>query len=108
MKLSQLKPCASCHGSLLKPPAGNWYVLQQSIALVKPQAFNQVAGLTQMFGGALGLAEVMAPDAEAVAILCDQPDAPKAAEIHICFECYTRKFGNLCGLFEAAERGDGE
>lgn len=108
MKLSELKPCACCRGPLLKPPTGNWYVLRQSIALIKPRAAQQVVGLSMMFGGALGLAEAMAPDAEAVAILCDEPGGGKAAEIHVCFDCYVRRLGDLVGLFEAANEAKSE
>lgn len=86
---------------------GNWYVIRKSIALLRPNSAREVIGLTTMFGGNLGLAELMAPAADkAVAILCDEPDAPKATEIHICFECYTGKLGILAGLLEAASKRD--
>jgi hypothetical protein len=109
MKLSELKPCACCHGPLLSPPAGNWYVLRQTIAIIKPQAARSVMGLSMHFGGAMGLAEMFAPDANAVAILADEPGAPKAAEIHVCFDCYVQRLGELAGLFESSQhRGDAE
>lgn len=108
MKLSQLKPCASCRGPLLVKGIANWYVLRQTIALLRPNAAREVMGLTTMFGGALELAEAMAPAAEdAVAIMSDLPGAGKPSEIHICFNCYCDKFGNLPGLFEnAGDDGD--
>lgn len=92
MKLSELKPCAICHGPLLKPPCGNWYVIRACIAIVKPTAGNQVMGLAQMFGGNLGLAEVFAPDSNPVVITGDdEPTMMK--EIHVCFDCWVNHFG---------------
>lgn len=106
MKLSELKPCASCGGPLLKPPAGNWYVLRQTIAMVMPGATQQVMGLAAYFRGHIGLAEAFAPDVEAVTILADVPEAPPAAEIHICLECYAFKFSELAMLFEKQREGE--
>lgn len=101
MRLSELKPCAACNGKLVRPGVIQWYVLRMSTALVKPQAFNQVAGLTQMFHGALGIAEAMAPDADVVAIIGDDPRSGGWMELHVCFDCYVSKFGLLCGLMES-------
>lgn len=107
MKLSELKPCASCNGPLLKPPAGNWYVIRQTIAMVSPNSAQSVMGLAAYFRGHLGLAEAFAPEADkAVMILADQPGAPKASEIHICMDCYVRHFGRLGVLLESSRQGE--
>ena len=86
MKLSQLRMCDNCDG----PVKQIFYVVRLSLAAVSPNAFNQVAGLTQMYGGALGLAEVMAPDADVVKIAGDE-DKALMKELLICQECYMTK-----------------
>lgn len=97
MKLSELKPCSSCGGPLLTPPAGCWYVVRVSTAMVNPRAARQVVGLSMMFGGAMGLAEAMAPDPEnAVLILGDQ-DKALLSEFHLCLDCVPVQ---LLGLLE--------
>lgn len=104
VKLSELKPCVCCGGPLLIPGVGNWYVLRQTIGILNPTASRQVSGMMQFFNGSMKLAEVFTPDAEnAVFILCDHPNAPKASEIHVCLGCYIEKFGNLPWLFEASD-----
>ena len=95
MKLSEAKPCIVCSGPLLKPPMGMWYVVRVTRAMLSPRAANQVLGMAQMFGGRLGLAEVMAPSPdEAIMILGDKEPA-LLTELHICFECYHEKLGDL-------------
>jgi hypothetical protein len=104
MKLSELKPCASCGGPLLRPGIANWYVVRVSQALLHPGAAREVLGLNVYFGGALGIAEVMAPRADqAVAIIGDQPGAAWT-ELHLCFDCYARKGSiDLASLVEVKE-----
>lgn len=77
MKLSDLRPCDGCGGSV----APVFYVLRVSTAVVSPDAAHQVLGLRQMFGGSLALAEVFAP-AEPVV----QVDGE--TEIRLCVQCY--------------------
>ena len=83
MKLSQLRPCASCKGKL----APVWYVIRVSQAMLKPCATNQVLGLAQMFGGSLSLAETMAPESDCVLVMGDQ-EPSLMTEIHVCQECF--------------------
>jgi hypothetical protein len=79
MKLTELRPCDNCGG----PIAPTFYVVSIDQALVHPKAANEVLGLNQMFGGhALQLAEVMAPDAEAVKMV---PGGP--TKIYLCIAC---------------------
>jgi len=99
MKLSELRPCDACGG----PHHGQFYVLRMSLAMVKPRAANQVLGLTQIFGGALGLAEVMAPEAEAVMILGDAEPA-LWSEYHLCNSCTLEQPINIALLMSRQEK----
>lgn len=87
MKLSDLKPCASCNGALLKPSAGMWYVIRKTQAMLNPRDANRVLGLTQFFQGSIGLAETF-ETSKPVMILGDC-DRELMDEVHICFECWT-------------------
>jgi len=81
-----------------------WYVVRASMALLRPDAAREVMGLTMMFNGALGLAEIMAPRPEqAIAIGMDE-DKRLMTEMHICFECWTRKPVVLAELVERLDR----
>lgn len=102
MKLSSLKPCACCRGPLRSPMCATWYVIRMTQAMVNRQHANEVVGLNTMFGGAFGLAEMMAPAADkAVMILGD--DEPKLmTEIHVCFDCLVGKMGMLSSAMELA------
>lgn len=57
MKLSELKPCSLCGGKI----APIFYRVTVEQMTFDATAVNQVIGLSTMFGGALGLAEAMAP-----------------------------------------------
>jgi len=92
--------CDNC-GGLVKQI---FYVVRTSLAVVSPNAFNQVAGLTQMFGGRLGLAEVMAPDADVVKIAGDE-DKRLMTELLICQDCYMTKSLDLPILVEKRTSG---
>lgn len=84
MKLSDLRPCDNCGGPL---KLGIFYVVRASLAIVRPQAANQVLGLAQVFQGSLGLAEVMAPEADCVKIAgYDEPCLWN--EIIVCQDCF--------------------
>ena len=73
MKISDLKPCAACGGPLLCPPCAVWYVIRVSHAMPHPRHAREVLGLTQILGGAVKVAEAMAPAAdEAVMVLGDK------------------------------------
>ena len=84
MKLSNLRPCDNCGGSF---KGGIFNVVRMSLAFVSPRAANQVLGLSQMFGGALGLAEAMSPEPEAVKIGMDE-DKTLMTEMLLCQECF--------------------
>ncbi len=66
--------------------------------MFNPQATNEVMGMTQYFGGALNLAEVMSPDVEAVKILGDE-EKSLWSEIFICTDCFCKDF-NIAQLIE--------
>lgn len=99
MKLSELRPCASCGGKLTPM----WYVIRVSHALINPTAGNQVLGLTQMFGGNLALAEVMAPETDCVLITGDK-EPSLMTEIHICQDCFLMKPIEMGILMESVNR----
>ena len=102
MKLSDLKPCACCAGPLLNPMTGQWYVLRISQAMVNPRAANEVLGLAQYFQGHMGLAEMFAPGTDdAVWVLADK-DKRLQTELHVCFNCFHDKLGQLGVLLEKA------
>ena len=105
MKLSELKPCAACHGKL----APIWYVMRISQAMLNPRAANQTLGLAQMFGGNLALAEVMSPQPDCVLVMGDvEPEL--MTEIAICQECFMMGKVELPILVEQAnsERKDAD
>lgn len=85
MKLSELRPCDCCGGKI----APHFYVVRLSQAMVMAKEANAVLGLAQMFGGALGLAEVVAPDADAVKIFGDERKE-LMHEFFLCQECFMR------------------
>lgn len=83
MKLSEVRPCDNCGGKI----APQFYLVRGTLALFSPQAANATLGLATMFGGALGLAEVMSPDAEAVKLAGDF-DKRLWNEFLLCQMCY--------------------
>jgi hypothetical protein len=102
VKLSDLKPCACCGGPLIKPPIVTWHVIRVSTALLHPRHARETLGLAQMTGS-LAIAEVMGPAADAaVAIVGEQPGA-SWTELHVCFDCYCTKVGDLAGMCERAD-----
>lgn len=105
MKLSQLRPCDKCGGSI-NP---TFYVVRSSQAMILANHANTVMGLSQMFRGNLALAEAMAPQPEVVVVLGDE-DKNLQNEIILCQRCYA--FGDIAGLVEkriaAAEENEDE
>ena len=97
MKLSELRPCDLCKGSLVNEKAVTWYVIRVSHAMVNTNAAQPVLGAAMILRGALKLAEVMSPrPEEAVMVLGDkQPEL--MTELFICQNCY------LSELFIVAE-----
>lgn len=103
MKLSELRVCDSCRGPLLAPGGGiTFRVVRVSMAVVSPRAAREVMGLSMMFGGALGLAEAMAPEADAVKILADH--GTPWTELFLCQDCYCTRDANLASLVEMRDR----
>jgi len=97
MKLSEIRPCDACGGRI----APAFYVARFSIAVFKPQATNQVLGLTQCWGGSLALAEVFAPTVDAVAVAMDEEDHKELMEeVFLCCDCVVRPVT----LMELAEK----
>ena len=87
LKLSELKPCALCHGPLRKDRAIQWVLVRHSMVLLNPRETNEVVSMTQYFGGALGLAEAMAPSDKPVYVMAEQ-EGGAWDEAHICFDCW--------------------
>lgn len=83
MKLSEIRPCDNCGGKV----APQFYLVRGTLALFSPQAANATLGLTQMFGGALALAEAMSPDPEVVKLASDH-DKSLQSELFLCQTCY--------------------
>lgn len=108
MRLSELKPCACCNGPLMKPPAGSWYVIRLTQALIDHRAARETGGLAMMFGGfnapgALAIAECMSPNADVVMIMGDK-EPSLMTELHVCFDCMVEKFSSLLHAAEVANR----
>lgn len=99
MKLSDLKPCASCGGSL--PPI--WYVVRMSLAMLDQKATQDVLGLNLIFGGrsprSLAVAEAMAPDSDAVIVAGDK-DPELMNVFHLCQQCVMLGKVDLAVLME--------
>lgn len=77
MKLSDLTPCALCGN----PIAPIFYRVTAEQLMINASAANEMLGLTQMFGGALELAEVMG----------SQPDVTLSLQknsILVCQDCF--------------------
>jgi hypothetical protein len=90
MKLSEVRPCDNCGG----PIAPIFNVIRVSPAIFNPREVNQVLGMTQMFGGALGLAEVMAGGNDAVKVAIDDPAyKDSVVDIYLCNKCCA---GGVC------------
>ncbi len=108
MKLTDLRPCDSCGGALIGRTAGYggqntqmFHVIRCTRALVHPQAVNQVLGLNQYFGGnALGLAEIFAPQPNAITVLVDK-EPELQTELFLCEKCvYGSEGVDLLDLIE--------
>ncbi len=98
MKLSELKPCAVCHGKIVP----TWYVVRISQAILKPNAANETLGLMQMFGGSLALAEAMSSHSDCVAVFGDE-DKNLMTEVNVCQNCFLMKPLNMAMLIEATK-----
>ena len=61
-------------------------MVRMSLAFVKQDAARQVLGLNMYFGGALNLAETMAPEPDAVVIGMDK-EAQTMTEVFLCQDC---------------------
>lgn len=104
MKLSELKPCAACGGSL--PPL--WHVVRTSMAMFKPGAMRDTMALVEKFGGlrnpgALAVAEIMSPDPECITILGDEkPEL--MIEFNLCQRCFLKGSMDIALLAECAQK----
>ena len=97
MKLSALRPCDACTGVLVP----QFYVVRVSLALFNPRAVNAVLGVNTMFGGrALGLAEVMAPDAAGAVVIAGDETPELMTELFLCRVCYLERAHVLAELVE--------
>lgn len=101
MKISELKPCACCGGTLIKPPIVNWYVVRASGAMLHRTHAREVLGLNTFFGGAIRLAEAMAPAADEAVVIWGDKDPVLMTEFHVCMDCFYSRFGELGRLMEA-------
>ena len=88
LKLSEIRPCDFCGGQLR---GGVFRSLIVGYGAVNPQKANQVLGLTQMFQGHIGLAEMFAPHAEEVITITDREEFPELSTLlFVCTECFSR------------------
>ena len=101
MKLSEMRPCAKCHGKV----APIWYVLRVSQAMINPRAGNQVLGMMQMLGGNLALAETIAPEPDCVLVMGDKEPA-LMTELNLCQGCFMEGGIDLALLMEASGERD--
>ncbi len=103
MKLSELKPCASCHKPLMQAPAIRpFYVLRMSMAMIDAAKANRVLGLMHAMGGGMPgfpIAEAMSPDSDCVLVTGDQ-EPSLLSILFICQDCYLS--ADIC-LARAAE-----
>lgn len=91
MKLSELKPCPLCGGKI----SPVFYTVKVQQMMLDTRAANQVLGLTQIFGGALGLAEAMAPVDDVTIKLQEEETA-------VCQDCFLGS--GLAGVLFAEAR----
>lgn len=97
MKLSDVRPCDNCGKGLA--PHGFFYVLRVSYAFIAPKAFNATMGLTQMFGGAVRLAQAMSPDPEVIKIAGDE-NPELMTELLLCQDCVLMQDLSIAYLME--------
>jgi len=72
-----------------------WAVIRHSMVLLNPRETNEVLGMTQYFGGALGIAEAVVPSDKPVYIMAEQ-EGGVWDEAHICIDCwYSEAFAPL-------------
>jgi hypothetical protein len=93
MKLSELRPCDSCGEGLLQSKDGTkyavFYLVRSDPATLQPDATNRVMALAKYFGGNLGLAEAMGPDADgAVAVMSEVVPESKNDGFMVCQRCF--------------------
>jgi hypothetical protein len=78
------------------------------MAVIDQQAARGTLGLSQMFGGQLGLAEVLAPSPDAAKVLMDEPNEKGSrTEVFLCPDCYCQDI-NLAVLAEKITKEEGE
>ena len=93
MKISDLRPCDACGGSI----SPQFYVVRFSIAIFKPRETFLNAGMTLHFG--LALAEALSPDPDVVTVAMDEPEYKKLmVELFLCQHCYMMEKFNLAVL----------
>lgn len=94
-----MKPCIVCGGKVTPM----WFVVKISPAVLNPENTNNVLGLNAILGGnALTLAEVMAPDDNAVIVASDK--YPELENIfHVCQTCC---FENQVVLMQLIEKSN--
>ena len=99
MKLSELRPCAVCHGKLVPI----WQVIRVSMAALDRRNAQRVLGMTQFFDGNLALAEAITSSDDCVMVLGDK-DPSMMTEFNICQTCFLKGPINLAELVEAADK----
>lgn len=97
MKLSDMKPCPVCGGTV----APFIYEVTVKRHLVIPAKANQMLGLTQMLGGSVALAEVMGPHSN----ITEQMDEHT---VFVCQDCGIETFGMVVEAISHEEEDDGD
>ena len=105
IKVENLKPCASCGGLLTGEGGRNpaFQVLRFSLAIVNARGLQRRMGLAQMLGGGsagFNLAGVMGPS-EPAAVIVAEEEGGSWAQVFLCMECWTEKFGLIASAAEA-------
>lgn len=91
MKLSELRPCDGCKGAI----APMFFVVKATQVCIDPRAVDTTMGLSRMFGGALGLAEVMTSHPDATKEIAVLP------EVFLCTSCFIDQCRTTCEKWDA-------
>lgn len=84
--INDLHGCDFCKGAI--HPV--FYVIDIRAAAIDPRTANQFLGMHQYFEGKSPvLAELFTPGCDAMASICDEPDA--RTRLFICMKCYPEK-----------------
>lgn len=98
MKLSELRPCANCCGSI----APSFYVIDFSQGVLDGRALRETIGVSTILGGlhALPIAEALSPSPDVTLIFGDK-DPSLRTRLLVCADCFLGGPIDLALLWEA-------